>query len=102
MKTIQLINILEGKTYPEAGTALFPYLVDAINEGERICIDMSGVDSIPTLFMNTSFGEVLQIYGITSFKKLISFAHIQRSQAERIKKYLIDYERAYLKEHISK
>ena len=59
MKTIQLINILEGKTYPEAGTALFPYLVDAINEGERICIDMSGVDSIPTLFMNTSFGEVL-------------------------------------------
>ena len=97
MKTIYLLSLLEGKTYPEAGTALLPFLVDAIQAGERICIDMSGVDSVPTLFMNTSFGEALQIYGTTPLKKFVSFAHIQRSQAEMIKKYLVEYENAYLK-----
>lgn len=97
MNTVYLLELLEGRTYPEAGTALFPYIENAIRTQDPICIDMAGVDSIPTLFMNTSFGEALQAYGASAFKKSITFAHIQRAQAERIKKYVIDYENAYLK-----
>lgn len=92
METLRLSDILYEKSYPEAGVALFPHIEAAIKGKDKLCIDMDGVDSIPTLFMNTSFGEVIRIYGATTFKKVISFTHIQKSQAERIKKYIADYE----------
>lgn len=96
MNTVKIANILEGRNLPEAGMALFPFIEEAINSNQTLCIDMEGVDSIPTLFMNTSFGVALDKFGIQKFKSSISFAHIKKSQVDRIKKYLVDYEKAYL------
>lgn len=96
MRLINIASLLEGKSYPDAGAALYPHIESAINSNQMLVIDMTGVDSIPTLFMNTSFGEALGNFGMEKFRKYISFCHIKKAQADRIKEYLYKYELAYL------
>lgn len=92
---ISLNEILKGKTYPEAGTAFFNVLQQAINANQKLRIDMEGVDSIPTMFMTNSFGRIMDKYGVKKLKETMMFAHISKAQIERIGKYLTDYAEVY-------
>lgn len=92
---ISLNEILKGKTYPEAGTAFFNVLKQAINTNQKLRIDMEGVDSIPTMFMTNSFGRIMDEYGVKKLKETMMFSHISKSQIDRIKKYLADYTEVY-------
>ena len=91
MKTIELKNLLEDKSYPDAGSVLFYIIKNSIAGSEKIIIDMKDVISIPTMFMNTSFGAVLDEFSMEQLKGTISFKNISKSQIERIQKYLSDY-----------
>lgn len=92
MEIIKLKSILEGKSYPDAGDVLFTIIDNSITNSDKVMIDMIDVVSIPTMFMNTSFGEIIDKYGIDLLKKSIGFKNITKVQLERIKKYLSDYE----------
>lgn len=52
---------------------------------------MEGVTSLPSIFLNVSLGKIIDDYDIEILKKHISFSNITRSQAERLKDYLIRY-----------
>ena len=91
MKTIELKNLLEDNNYPDAGSVLFYIIKNAIGNSEKIIIDMKDVISIPTMFMNTSFGSILDEFSMEDLKGTISFKNISKSQIERIQKYLSDY-----------
>lgn len=56
---------------------------------------MTGVDSIPTMFMTTSFGCIMQDFGAKKLKKEMIFKNITKVQIERIKKYINDYVEVY-------
>lgn len=56
---------------------------------------MTGVDSIPTMFMTTSFGCIMQDFGAKKLKKAMIFKNITKVQIERIKKYINDYVEVY-------
>ncbi len=90
---VLLQDILTGKSYPEAGSALFELAEKAVISNEQICLDMKGVESVPTLFMNTSFGDLILRYGIDKTKKLFTFNNITKSQVERIQKYFNDFQK---------
>lgn len=92
MKTVELKSILEGKNYPDAGDDLFTIIDDSIATSDKVMIDMMDVVSIPTMFMNTSFGAIIDKYSVDLLKKSIGFKNITKLQLERIKKYLSDYE----------
>ena len=47
MNTVKIANILEGRNLPEAGMALYPFIEEAINSNQTLCIDMEGVDWEP-------------------------------------------------------
>lgn len=95
---IVLQDILKGKSFPDAGTSLFKIAEDAINKGETLAIDMRDIESVPTMFMNTSFGDLIVAYGIDKTKKLFVFNNITRSQLNRIQKYFDDYQNIILKQ----
>lgn len=92
MITIELKNTLENRSYPEAGEVVYNILKDAIDRDEKIIIDMQDIISVPTMFMNTSFGVFIDNYGADKLKKTISFRNILKSQAERIQTYIKEYE----------
>jgi len=91
MEAIELKNLLNDNSYPEAGSILFDIIKKAIVSSDKAIIDMKDVISIPTMFMNTSFGAILDEFSMEELKSTISFKNISKSQIERIQKYLSDY-----------
>jgi STAS-like domain of unknown function (DUF4325) len=92
MKTIALYQILEQNGYVESGNIVFAEAKDIVLKGEVILIDMSQVESVPTNFLNTFIGALIDLYGIERTKKSLRFSNILKSQVERIRKYFNDYE----------
>ena len=97
MNVIELKNLLKDNSYPDAGSVLFDIIKDAIASSGKVIIDMTDVISIPTMFMNTSFGSILDEFSEEELKSTISFKNISKSQIERIQKYLSDY--SHLKQY---
>lgn len=88
---VKLIEILRDRTYTEAGYELFNIADKSISSNDIIVIDMEQVTSIPTLLMNTSFGDLIDKYGIETTKKAFRFNNISGPQIQRIRKYFEDY-----------
>lgn len=95
MTAIKLNDILKSKPYPDAGVDFCLILRDAIINGDVLQIDMTGVDSIPTMFMTTSFGAIMNEFGSGKLKKAMVFRNITKVQIERIVKYINDYKEVY-------
>lgn len=87
MCKINLGSIMEGKTYPESGAALYE-IIEANIDSDKIVIDLDGVISLPSMFLNMSIGQFIKNHGVDLLKMKISFANISLTQAERIKDYI--------------
>ncbi|WP_314313381.1 STAS-like domain-containing protein [Hoylesella marshii] len=83
--------LVSHSNLPDAGTELYNEIVHAIASGEKVIIDMEGVSSLPSIFLNVSIGKIIDEYDIDTLKKHISFCKITRKQAERLKDYLLRY-----------
>ena len=77
--------------FANAGSAVAKDSAVAIERNDSILFDMKGLDAVSTVFLNTSFGYLMDKYGIDRVRKSFRFSNILRSQAERIKKYFSDY-----------
>ena len=91
MKTVLLKSILAEKTYPDAGEFIFMDIKDSIIAHDKVIIDMSDVLSVPTMFLNTSIGAIIDEFGTQKLKESIGFKNNSKAEAERIQKYIIDY-----------
>ena len=90
MCTIKISDILVGRNYPDAGMVLYNLMVDNKDKYEKIILDMDGVSSLPSMFLNTSIGKMIEDFGVDSVR-LLSFRKITRLQAQRIKEYVDRY-----------
>lgn len=95
MKEIILNSVLQGKTYPDAGSEFYDILKEAIQSSDRIYVNMEGVRGMPTMFMNTSFGKIMSEFGLQKLKSTMVFRNITKVQIERIGKYFTDYSEVY-------
>ena len=84
---IELIDILSNRSYPESGAILYDILCQAMKGNSKIEIDLEGVVSLPSIFLNASFGKAIAIYGVDRIKHSTRFHHISKTQAERLKEY---------------
>lgn len=94
---VLLKDILKDNQYPEAGVLLYKIAKKAIDNGETVILNMSEVESVPTVFMNTSFGELIASHGVEKAKKVFLFKSITKAQIQRIRKYFTDYENIVMK-----
>lgn len=88
---IQLFQLMQDKSYPESGDLLYKILDEAIKKGENIDIDMTNVISLPSMFLNASFGRAFVTFGKDAVKQRTKFYHIGKSQAERLNEYFLRY-----------
>lgn len=88
MCSINLQAIMANKTYPKAGEILFDILAEKIKSETKIVLDLDGVVSLPSMFLNMSIGKFIETYGVDLLRQKISFAKISATQAERIKDYI--------------
>lgn len=88
MCIINLQQIMKNKTYPESGLALFEIMVDKMKMNDKIVIDLDGVVSMPSMFLNTSIGKFIEQYGVDVLREKVSFSRISSTQADRLKLYI--------------
>lgn len=91
MCTINLKALMINRTYPEAGAALYAEFCLYKDTVDKIIVNLDGVETLPSMFLNTSIGAYIDNFGKESLKEKISFAKITRSQAERLRDYLARY-----------
>lgn len=84
---IQLSEIMAGKNYPESGTLLYGNILQQLKDGQPIEIDLEGVLSLPSMFLNASFGRIAKECGIDTLRHKVTFHHITKAQAERLQDY---------------
>ena len=88
MCKVDIRSLLEGRNYPEAGDALFEMMKDSVEANGRVVLNMEGVDSLPSMFLNASIGRYLEDFGNDSLRGKLSFEKITAQQAARIKEYI--------------
>lgn len=89
---LHLAQLMEDKSYPDSGRELYKILLDAICNSKVIEINMTGVDGLPSMFLNTSLGPLIQEKGLSVLKKSFKLLNVSKSQIERINQYFEDYE----------
>ncbi|WP_195334088.1 STAS-like domain-containing protein [Bacteroides salyersiae] len=93
MCTIKLYDVMNGKDFPDAGNSLYDLIVERMHDNERITIDLDGISSLPSMFLNVSIGRYMDEFGVESLRNKIGFVKITKAQAERIKEYIDKYVR---------
>lgn len=92
MCTINLKDLMSNQSLPDAGSRLLEIMMSKLNAGENIILDMDGVPSLPSLFLNTSIGKFIEERGGELLKQKVSFARISKGQAERLQEYIRKFE----------
>ncbi|MBR5984002.1 MAG: STAS-like domain-containing protein [Bacteroidales bacterium] len=92
MKRIQLSDIMtSNKILSDAGTMFYKELISALSASEKVTVDMTGVNSIPSVFLNVSIGRLIDEKGIGALRNNVAFTMITKQQALRLKEYIEKY-----------
>lgn len=92
MCTINLKNILsESRDLPHAGTIFYTKVMEADALSQKVTVNMDGVTSLPSIFLNVSIGKIIDSHGIQWVKEHITFTRITKAQALRLSDYLSRY-----------
>ena len=86
--TIVIKDILNGRSYPDAGSFLYDQMAVGIDSTDKFIWDLSEVSELPSMFLNVSMGRLIKEKGVDFVKSKISFSNITRSQVNRIVKYV--------------
>lgn len=90
--TIHLNEILTAfQEITDAGEKFYAEIMEAKPYSDRFLIDMTEVTSLPSIFLNVSFGKIIDDLGMEAVRTMFSFSNITKAQAERLKKYFAAY-----------
>lgn len=88
MISISVLPIMNGRDYPSAGDALYVVIMQSIQKQDKVVLDLAGVSMLPSMFLNTSIGRIINEKGIPFVKEKISFSNIKASDAQRLTDYI--------------
>lgn len=91
MCKVILKDLLAGKSYPDAGAALYDMYCAQLGAADKFVVDLADVESLPSMFLNTFIGAIIDKYGKEQLKQNVGFANVTRLQAERLRDYLARY-----------
>jgi hypothetical protein len=95
MKNIQLKNISHSFNSNKDGMLLFNIFETTIKDKNSILLEIDNEIAMSSSFLNSSFGEVLSLYGLDVLKSHIKIK-TSKNQFERISNYISKYRRVHL------
>ncbi len=92
MRKIQLLDIMKSRDIlSDAGVVFYKELISALSSSDKVTVDMTGVNSMPSVFLNVSIGRLIDEKGIDALRNNVAFAMITKQQALRLKEYIEKY-----------
>jgi hypothetical protein len=87
-RTIKLMDCVHGTSTNNDGFELFIKISKVFDAGDILKLSLEGSTSMSSSFLNSSFGELVDRYGMDTIKRQLRLVNFKPSQAEEIKKYL--------------
>lgn len=84
---IYIKELLFDGSFPDGGARLYDLARPIIASSGTVRLNFSGVDALPSLFMNVSFGKLIPEFGIDTVAKALKFYDISKAQLEHIRRY---------------
>lgn len=85
---IELMNVVNGTLLNEDGHSLFLEIVREFDNGNSVMLSLKDSTPMTTSFMNSSFGELVDKYGIEKLRSNLAIINFRPSHAQHIKSYL--------------
>lgn len=82
---------MKNVSLTQSGNVLYDKMCNCVDANDKLILDMEGVSSMPSIFLNMSFGQFIDKFGVVKLREMVSFSNITKSQAERITDYLKRY-----------
>lgn len=84
---LKLMDIVPGTSTNEEGVLLFAAIDPIFANGQQIRISFEKATPLSSSFLNSSFGELIDKYGLENVKKMLSINHYTPSLARMLKEY---------------
>lgn len=88
-KQINVMDIVGGTIKNSDGFSLFQVMDSNIKEGNKLKLDLQGCTPFSTSFLSSSFGQLMEVYGMDGVRNYISLVNYKPSMANSIKNYLV-------------
>ncbi len=81
------MDVVSGTATPADGITLFFQLDKAVASNQKTRLSLANATPFSTSFLNTSFGDLADKYGLNTLRTLIVFTDITPSQLKKLKSY---------------
>lgn len=88
VRTIKLMDVVNGTSTNADGFTLFTLMDKAFSNGEIVKLSLENATPFASSFLNSSFGELMDKYGIEKIREQVKLTKYTRSRAMNIKEYL--------------
>jgi hypothetical protein len=95
MNTLVLKDLIKDTSSNEQGEILFNLMKKYFNSSESFILEVDTDLSLSSSFLNSSFGQFLDLYGLISLKKIIKIKG-SKFQFQKISNYIESYNEIYL------
>lgn len=88
MKALILIDHVSGAYSSIDGYTVYCILKPYFDNNEQVTLSLQNFPVMSTSFFNSSFGELIEQYGLEKFRFIVKFSRVNQSQANVLRKYL--------------
>ncbi len=85
------IVLQQSEDLSVAGNSFYNSIKQAISNNNKLSVNMDGVTSLPSVFLNISLGRIIDEEGKDKLKQYVGFVRITKQQAIRLSDYLQRY-----------
>lgn len=85
------IVLQQSEDLSVAGNSFYISIKQAISNNDKLSVNMDGVTSLPSVFLNISLGRIIDEEGKDKLKQYVGFVRITKQQAIRLSDYLQRY-----------
>jgi hypothetical protein len=87
MKTLRIINQVNGTANNEDGHLLFERMDARIRRHEVVVLSFAGMRPMSSSFLNSSFGELVRKYGFGVMNRYLRLTDYGQSDLKRLREY---------------
>src|SRR5688572_8758219 len=88
IKRVELTAIVSGGCTNADGFALLNTLETHFKNGFKVQLSLSDAPALTSSFLNSSFGEIIENYGLDFLRENLTLVNYKPSQAKYIKEYV--------------
>jgi STAS-like domain of unknown function (DUF4325) len=90
---VHVANIVSGTSTNADGYSLRLALENYLRAGQPVRLSLKDVTPMSSSFLNSSFGELIEIFGVDKIRLFIKLVDFKPSQAIAIKEYIDKFSR---------